>query len=126
MISKQRLIVFLTSLVSFLAKNLAAFFIVASLIDGYILIVSTDAIVTSYFFNPISSSVSFRSESWMTVYFKAKRDEVVEEEDNSSFDVSSVFKDKCTVVYICHSEYIKEHDRCEGYRLMDHYLSGWA
>ena len=62
--SKQRLIFFLVSLVSFLVKNLTAFFIVASLIDGYILIASTDAIVTSYFFNPISSSVSFRSEAW--------------------------------------------------------------
>ena len=39
-------------------------FIVASLIDGYILIVSTDAIVNSYFFKPISSSVSFRSDTW--------------------------------------------------------------
>ena len=33
--SKQRLIVFLTSLVSFLAKNLTAFLIVTSFIDGY-------------------------------------------------------------------------------------------
>ena len=33
-------------------------------IDGYMLIASTDDIVTSSLFNPISSSVSFRSEAW--------------------------------------------------------------
>ena len=37
------------------------FFIVAILIDGYMFIASTDAIVTSSLFNLISSSVSFRS-----------------------------------------------------------------
>ena len=45
-------------------ENITAFFIVASLVDGYILIVSTDVIVTSYFFNTVSSSVSFRSDTW--------------------------------------------------------------
>ena len=62
--SKQRLIVFLTSLVSFLVKNLTAFLIVASLIYGYMFIASTDAIVTSSFFNPNYSNVSFRSDAW--------------------------------------------------------------
>ena len=62
--SKQRLIVFLVSLVSVLEKYLTAFLIVASLIEGYILITSTDAIVTPSFFNPISSSVSFRPGAW--------------------------------------------------------------
>ena len=62
--SKHRLIVFLVSLVSFLAKNLTAFFILASMIEGYILIASTDAIIASYFFNTVSSSVSFRSDTW--------------------------------------------------------------
>ena len=58
--SKQRLSVFLVSHVSYIT----AFLIVASLIEGCILIASTEAIVTSSFFNPISSSVYFRSESW--------------------------------------------------------------
>ena len=56
--SKQRLIVSLVSLVSVLAKYLTAFLIVASLIEGYILITSTDAIFISSFFNPIYSIVS--------------------------------------------------------------------
>ena len=62
--SKQRLIVFLVSLVSVLAKYLTAFLIVLSLIESYILIAPTDVIVTSSFFNPIPSIVSFRSEAW--------------------------------------------------------------
>ena len=47
--------VFLVYLVSFIAKYLTAFFIVASLIDGYILIASIDAIVTSSLFTSNSS-----------------------------------------------------------------------
>ena len=62
--SKQRLIVFLVSLVSFLVKHLTAFLIVASFIDGYMFIASTDVIVISSLFNPSSSSLSFRSEAW--------------------------------------------------------------
>ena len=62
--SKQRLIVFLVSLVSFLAKYLIAFLIVASFIDGHMLIASTYVIVPPSLFNPISSSVSSRLESW--------------------------------------------------------------
>ena len=64
MISKQRLIVFLVSLVSVLEKYLTAFLIVASLIEGYILTTSTKAIITSSLFDPIYSSVSFGSEAW--------------------------------------------------------------
>ena len=68
MSSSQRLMVFLVSLVSFLAKYLTSFLIVASLLDGYMLIVSNDAIVTSYLFTSNSSSLSFRSESWTIKY----------------------------------------------------------
>ena len=42
--------VFLVSDVRFLAKNLTAFLIVEIYIDGYMLIASTDAIVTSSLF----------------------------------------------------------------------------
>ena len=62
--SRQRLMVFLVSLVSFLVKYLTAFLIVASLMDGYMLIVSTDAIVTSSIFTSNYSSLSFRLEAW--------------------------------------------------------------
>ena len=55
---------FLDSLVSVLAKYLTALLIVVSLIEGYILIASTEAIVTFSFFNLISSSFPFRSEAW--------------------------------------------------------------
>ena len=48
----------------FFAKYLTAFLIFASLIDGYMLIASTDAIVTSSVFTPNSLSISFRSEAW--------------------------------------------------------------
>ena len=68
MSSKKRLIVFLVSLLSFLAKNLTAFLIVASFIDGYMLIASTDAIVNSSIYNPSSSSRSFQSEAWTMEY----------------------------------------------------------
>ena len=57
--------VFLVSAVSFLAKYLVAFPIVVSLMDGYMLIASTDVIVTSSLFTFNSSSISFRSEEWM-------------------------------------------------------------
>ena len=64
MSSRHRLMVFLVSVVSFLAKNLTAFLVVASLMDGYILIASTDAIVTSSLFTFISSSIYFSLEAW--------------------------------------------------------------
>ena len=64
MSSRQKLRVFLVSLVIFLAKYLTYFLIVASLIDGYMLIASTDAIVTSSIFTSNSSSLSFRSVAW--------------------------------------------------------------
>ena len=62
--SKQSLIVFLVYMVIILAKYLTAFLIVANFNDRYMLIASTDDIVTSSLFNPISLSVSFRSEAW--------------------------------------------------------------
>ena len=51
--------VFLVSALSFLAKYLTAFLIVASLMDGYMLIASTDAIVTSSLFTSNPSVISF-------------------------------------------------------------------
>ena len=62
--SKQRVIVFLASLVRFLAKNITTFFIVASFIDGYVFIASTDAIVTYCYLNRNYSNVSFRLDAW--------------------------------------------------------------
>ena len=56
--------VLLVAVVSFLAKNLTAFLIVDSLIEGYILIASTESIVISYLFNTSSSSLSFKSVDW--------------------------------------------------------------
>ena len=64
MISRQSFMVFLVSLVSFLVKYLTDFLIVASFIDGYMLIASTDAIVTSSLFTPNYSIISFRPEAW--------------------------------------------------------------
>ena len=64
MSSRHRLMVFLVAAVSFLAKNLTSFLIVGSFIDGYMLIASTDAIVTLSLFIFISSSLSFRSDAW--------------------------------------------------------------
>ena len=62
--SKQSLMVFLVSLVIFLASYLTAFLIVASLIDGYMMIAPTDAMVTSSLFTPNSPSLYFMSEAW--------------------------------------------------------------
>ena len=56
--------VFLVSEGSFLAKNITAFFIVDISIEGYMLIASTDAIVTFSLFSYNSSSISFRSDAW--------------------------------------------------------------
>ena len=56
--------VFFVTVVIFLAKNLTDFLIVESLIKGYMLIASTDAIENSYIFTSSSSSLYFRSESW--------------------------------------------------------------
>ena len=64
MSSRHKLMVFLVAAVSFLANNLAAFLIIASLIDGYTLIAPTDGIVTSSFFIFSSSSLSFRAHAW--------------------------------------------------------------
>ena len=56
--------VFLVAAVSFLANNIAAFLIVMSLIDGFMLIAPTYAIVALYLFIFSSSSVSFMSDAW--------------------------------------------------------------
>ena len=56
--------VFLVAAVIFLAKNLTAFLIVESFIEGYMLIASTDTIATSSLFTSSSSSLSFRSDAW--------------------------------------------------------------
>ena len=64
MSSRQRLIVLLFAAVIFLAKHFTTFLTVGSLIEGYMLIVSTDAIVNSSLFNSSSSSISFRSDAW--------------------------------------------------------------
>ena len=54
--------VFLVDEVIFLANNLTAFLIVASFIEGYILIEPTYTIVTPSLFNSNHSSLSFRSD----------------------------------------------------------------
>ena len=56
--------VFLVSAVSFLAKYLTAFLIVAILMNEYILIASTDAIFTSSLFTFNYSILSLRLEAW--------------------------------------------------------------
>ena len=56
--------VFLVAVVSFLENNLTAFLIVESFIDGYMLIASTDTIVTLSLFTFSSSSLSFMSDAW--------------------------------------------------------------
>ena len=63
MSSKQRLVVFLVNDVSIFVKNITAFLVVAGLIEGYMLITSTDAIVSSSLFIPNYISISFRSDA---------------------------------------------------------------
>ena len=62
--SRHRLTFFLVVAVSFIAKNLTEFLIVESFIEGYMLIASTDAIVTLSLFTSSSPSLSFRSDAW--------------------------------------------------------------
>ena len=57
--------VLLVSVVSFIANNITAFLIIASLIAGYTLIESTDAIFTQSLFNSNSSSLSLRLDYCM-------------------------------------------------------------
>ena len=64
MSSRQIFIVFLVAMVSFLAKNLTVFLIFASLIEGYMLIASTDAIVTPSLFKSNYLSLYSRSDAW--------------------------------------------------------------
>ena len=52
--------VLLVAAVSFLATNLTAFLIFEILFEGYILIESTDAIITPYLFKSNFSILSFR------------------------------------------------------------------
>ena len=57
--------VLLVAAVSFIAKNLTTFLIVKIFSNRYILISSTEAIVTlSLFFSFSSSGISFRSDAW--------------------------------------------------------------
>ena len=42
---------------------------------------------------------------------------------NYYFNISPRFKDKCTIIYIKYAEEIKDRDRYEGYRVVDHQLS---
>ena len=64
MISKNKLIIFLVAAVDFQEEKFTAFMIVASLIDGYMLTQSTDAIVTVSLFISNGSSLYFRSDAW--------------------------------------------------------------
>ena len=50
MSSRHRLMVFLVAALSFITKNFTAFLIVEIFIEGYMLIASTDTIVTSSLF----------------------------------------------------------------------------
>ena len=61
--SRHRLIDFLVAAVIFLTNNFAEFFIVDRLIEGYMLITPTDAILTLSLFNSIYSGLSFRSDA---------------------------------------------------------------
>ena len=56
----------------------------------------------------------------VSMYFKAKLIEVIGKNGDPFFYVGPGFKDKCAVIYIKHSEYIKESARCEGPGLVDH------
>ena len=64
MSSRQRLVLLLVAAVSFIAKNLTSFLTVASFIEGYILIASTDDIVTPSLFISNYLSLSFRLDAW--------------------------------------------------------------
>ena len=57
--------VLLVAAVSFLAKNLTTFLTVEIFIEGFILIASTDDIVSLSLFTSSSSSLSFRSDAWI-------------------------------------------------------------
>ena len=62
----------------------------------------------------------FRDFFCANVHFEAKLREVVGEEGHYFFYVGPVFKDKCAVIYINHSEYIKKRAICEGDKLEAH------
>ena len=64
MSSRHILIDFLIAVVSVLANNLTALLIVASFMEAYMLIASTEAIVTASLTKFFSSNLSYRSEAW--------------------------------------------------------------
>ena len=55
--------VFLVAAVMFLVNNLAAFLVFVSFIEGYMLIASTNDIITPSLLNYNSPSLSFRSDA---------------------------------------------------------------
>ena len=61
---RHRVMVLLVDAVSFLANNLTYMLILESFIDGYMLIASTDAIITLSLFIFSSSSLSYRLDAW--------------------------------------------------------------
>ena len=58
------MVLLLVAAVSFIAKNLTSFLTVASFTEGYILIASTDDIVTLSLFISNYSIISFRFDAW--------------------------------------------------------------
>ena len=64
MSSRHILMVLLVAAVIFLAKNLTAFFIVESFIEGYMLIASNEATINLSLFTSSFLSLSFRSDAW--------------------------------------------------------------
>ena len=63
MSSRQKLMVFLIAVVIFPANNITVFIIIETFIKGYMLIASTDAVVTLTLFTFSSPSLYFRSDS---------------------------------------------------------------
>ena len=57
--------VFLIAVVSFLANNLTAFLIVVILVEGHVLIASTEAIIIPSLFYYNFSSLYFKSDAWI-------------------------------------------------------------
>ena len=93
MISRHILVVFLVAVVIFIVKNITAFLIVESLIEGYMLIASTDTIVSSYFFTSNSASLYFRLNYWLITILNPKRTPVCVEANRTSIIVHCVSLD---------------------------------
>ena len=64
MSSRHKLMVFLVAAVSFLANNLTTFLVFESFIEGFILIASTDDILSLSLFSYSSSSFYFMLDAW--------------------------------------------------------------